>query len=122
MKLMSEFLTSQGIRRFKAPKGLQYLITGIYLAVFEATTGNAYVLDYLVEDEITVVLVITEQNVLSMISTNVIDNSFIDNLNHKTKYLTLGTVGNANCLFVVFGELIHLSKTEAIIEWFRKGR
>ena len=126
MLLIAELLsTSRPNKGHKAPSGFQYLIEGIFISILDAGNSNAVILDYITEDEVSFLGTVTNIHALLIVPTdNVNAGVHMTGINHKTKFLTIALSDSAATVVWVgiYGELITISRTEAIIEWFRKGR
>lgn len=111
--------------RFKAPKGLQYKISGICFSNINVVAGVVvFVVDYLAEDELTDSMIRTVPNIAAWNSALSSSGIFINNMDHKTKFITIAKNSTApvRTIINIYGDLVPISRTEAILEWFRKGR
>ena len=108
----------------KAPRDKQYLIDSIYYSNRDAIAGELLVIDQRVEES--PASLGTLHNVIGIFDLGVLGSTQQIMLNGlKTKYMTIrprsvsdlpvGTV-------IIFGDLIPLSKVDAIWEFIRKGR
>ena len=120
-----EITGTQGIIRRKAVKGEQFKIYHIVYSTRSVNQNNLKVIDFLVEDELTVLELTKTGGLLADFDCNVEGVFNFDySLGYETKYFSIGTE-NTNAftgtLFIMY-ELVPISKLEALMEWFRKGR
>ncbi len=121
--IAEEFLDD--ILRFKAPRGQQYFVTAIAMVNLLAVNNVfSFVIDFLSEDQQTDSLIRSAPFLAGIVTTVSGHNIVIQDINHKTKFLTIGKNSTtAVRVFVsIYGKLIPISRTDALIEWFRKGR
>lgn len=115
------------VRRYKAPRGKMYRIYDIHASIQSGGDNMVLVLPYFLEDGITeLALASGPIDALAAIPAN-IAGTFFDwqfTLGEKTKYLTCvrRTTTNFTMVIIIHFELISVSKTELIMEWFRHGR
>ena len=110
--------------RYKAPVNTMYNITGINFSNFLSVSAELFVYDYLLEDDITDDDS-GSSNFIATFNTAIAGTShFIDSINHKTKFITIGknTGTSIACQVQIYGDIVPVSKTDLLIEWFRKGR
>ncbi len=110
------------MRRYKAPRGMMYIINIIHVSVATTATNTFGVVDHAIDQEDQ--NSIANGNFIFSIDTGSAINDSLENLKIKTKFFTIGFFGsNAAAVRVaIFGELVTVSRTELLIEWFRKGR
>lgn len=124
MLLLSE-LFLDGAIRIKAPKGKIFEIDTIYFNNGMAVAGGlVFVLDYVVEEEITDAYSSVSE-FLAAFSTDIAGSFMsIPDVKHRTKYLTITKAGTGGVVshIAIYGELVKAPRTELIFEWFRKGR
>jgi hypothetical protein len=126
MLLISEVWASQSDRRnFKAPKGVQYKIDTIAFNVMTGAGNQMHIVDYLIEDDSPADIGLSLQSLITFDLNNVPFGLSITDVDHKTKYLSLSPRINTTAFSAsisIFGSLVPLSKVDAVMEWFRKGR
>lgn len=116
---------NNGIHRFKAPIRHMYEIHSIYGSIFSGGSNFVSIVDYLLEDEVTSIP--NTVDTIALITSNIAGTQFQFNLPvpAKTKFISVGP-GNDSTVFsthiYINYELIKASKTELLMEWFRKGR
>ncbi len=128
MRLITHALFTGFAGKYKAPKGLQYLVESInFTAVTISDDNQIVVIDRLIDDA-TIELGTFDESIASatfeVAANNLQWNHWIGNINHKTKYLSIATI-STNTIFAlvtIYGQLVPITKIDAIMEWFRKGR
>lgn len=126
------------LKNHKAPQGLQYLVESMSLQIIvvaESAAARQVIVDLMdynkeefAEDNQarTMQSIATLAFIQSANSTawNQPTHYNQSGINHKTKFLSLNinNVAATQYKVHVYGQLIPISRTEAIIEWFRKGR
>jgi len=123
MLLISQRIIQEIPKRFKAPRHLMYLIDSVIFVITSANANRIVISDRLVDDQATTVNELDGFVMFNPVNTNV-NNVQYTNLNVKTKFLTIGmhtTIG-ATVFVYIFGEYFKASRTDLLIEWFRKGR
>ncbi len=122
MLLISELFVDDVIHH-KAPSGLQYFIQSVNFMAGSGVLASILILDYLVEDEITDIH--TTREVLCSYSPEISGtNHQIVDINHKTKYISItkDLAASVAVAINIYGKLVPLTRTDAILEFFRKGR
>lgn len=124
MLLLSECWVGQNEKRqFKAPKGMMYRLHSFHATNFSSVANQLFVLDEGLDEPPTSLGF--GRPFLALIDLN-IDGLFVygEFDNHKTKFLSMGplTIAQINSCIQIYGELVIASRTELLIEWFRKGR
>ena len=110
------------VLNYKAHKGMLYFIEGILFSNDSGVGGQIRIYDEIIEDAPDVT---TRAGFMACFSPSTDgSNLFVGNINHKTKYISIlkNVVATVNVDIVIYGELIKASKTDLLIEWFRKGR
>lgn len=96
-------------------------ITGILVTNLSSSAGLLVILDREVDPAITEL----PASGAIFLHDAFIDGSsqFVDNMDHKTKYITMGRndTSNIGMGVIIFGDIIKASRRELIIEWFRGG-
>lgn len=114
--------------KFKAPKGFMYNIFDIHFSVTLAGSNIVGVLNYLLEDEVDQDdwNVANAEGVLAIIATNIAGQAedFNFTKGEMTKFISIAANTSTvfACFIIIHFELVKASKTELILEWFRKGR
>jgi len=115
---------NDAILRFKAPRGLQYFIESISM-VNQTAINNilVMVIDFLAEDEQTDSFNRSSPSIANMITTIGGLHTFINSINHKTKFISIGknSTAGVTTFINIYGKLIPISRTDTLLEWFRKG-
>lgn len=110
-------------KNFKAPKGKQYLIKSVIFVIQTSGNNTVVLLDYNIEEHpFGVGSVGSAFMGFEVINTN--SNNVQYFVEVETKYFCVTALSTAtiDCDVYVHGDLIPISKKEAILEWFRKGR
>jgi len=126
MPILTAQVAALQVFRFKAPKSTMYEIHGIFIDIVSAGNNSIGVLNYLVEDQITTknagvdfegFLVAIEGDIQR--STNI-----IFPIPEITKFISVLTRSSSSFeAFVAINyKLKPATRTELLIEWFRKGR
>lgn len=122
MIILSELFTKTIPLQKKAPRNTMYQIDAIFISNGVVSAGGEIlVLDRQVALA-TTTLDVNKENVVSMITTDAIHEHFVNTIDHKTKYITIGNTisGTPNCRVIVYGSIVRASRKELLIEWFRK--
>lgn len=110
---------------FKAPKGFMYEIFDIHFSILVGGSNGIGVVPYQLEDEV-VFLSTTTSEFLAFMPTDIAGNiaDFAFTKGEKTKYITIAIQDSTaiGVIIIIHYELTHASRTELILEWFRKGR
>ena len=114
-----------GIKRYKAPRGFMYEIFTMYGAIDTANGNSVAILDYLVEDEVSFISNLS--HLIGLIDTLVAGNHFNFTLLApiKTKFISISASFTSPSFIVnlfINYKLVKASRTELLLEWFRKGR
>ena len=130
MTILVSFVVNEdmGFKRFKAPHGFMYEITDIHFSVLAAVNNRVYVIGYDIEEKGTSTDIAASDvaDFIAIMETEAIrQQSFHFSVAEKVKYLLLAQAASGNafeCSVVIVGRLTKASKTELLMEWFRKGR
>lgn len=118
--------TGDAPKRFKAPRGFMYEIWDIHFMVFTAGAGILTIVNYLLEDEVTTISVRRSEGILASFSSTIAGQAedFTFTKGEKTKFITGARDGSntMGVIAIIHYELIKASRTELLLEWFRKGR
>jgi len=126
MKLISWFVDqSINPRRFKAMPGYQWLIESIVINVFTSGSNDVLILDRHLDQALTGAIGISlnqGRDLLAGFPTNIETTLQIINMDHKTKYLTIGRSGGTTfaATIHIFGQVIKINKIDAIWEFISK--
>lgn len=107
---------------FKAPKNMMYKISGINFSNDSPVGGQIRIFDEQTEDNVDFT---SKTGFIASFGISVDGNShFIDNIDHTTKFISIlkNVAATVNVDIQIYGDLVKASKTDLIIEWFRKGR
>ncbi len=121
--LLISLLFTDLTHRFRAPPGKQYFVESINFMAGTGVASSILIFDRWVGFE--VVDLSSARHVLATFNTEISGtNHNITSINHKTKYLSISKdiSGNVAVPIEIYGEIIPISKLEAIWEWFGKGR
>lgn len=122
MIIGSKLLNTINPIRLKAPQGMMFVIQSIHVAnAGSDVANNLFVLDYLVEDQVGQITPSDWISSVRLLTTG--HNEFVNDLHHQCKYISILTDANVpNCRVTIHGRLINASRTQLLIEWYRKGR
>lgn len=111
------------VKRYKAPHHMMYELKILNLTIARETASQGdflLFLDYLLEDEVT-----EASGTQSFHYQQIAANETVSiPLDIRTKFVSVidTTASNYSVGFVLYGDIIKVSKTDLILEWFRKGR
>lgn len=127
MVLIRKLLTeASSVFKYRAPRNFMYLIHSVHLTVLTAGNNRVIVIDELAEDEVTTLSVGRSSGIIFVGETDIAgllpDITFSVPL--PSKFISIGRelATTFSAFIIIDYELIEASKTELIIEWFRKGR
>lgn len=113
---------------WKAPKDHMWLIESI-LVIDHISSANVILFKNefrRTRQQVDTMPNINTQDVLFTLHTDGVTgfNFQINNINELTKYLTVGkqSTNDVDITFYVFGKLVKATRTQLLIEWFRKAR
>ena len=126
MLLITQRLTDDFFR-FKAPKGKMYLIESMNFNNRDSTLNTILIFDeWLEEDAGAVDDNTTRRSQIASFYVIAIDgsNHSISGIDHECKYITIAKTQatSVDVLIEIYGKFTIASKTDLILEWFRKGR
>lgn len=111
---------------FKAPKGTMYKIWDVHSTIFAGGANAIGVLNFLSELIEDVWNVDDTGGLIAVFDTAITGSTqdFQFTTGEKSKFITIAKDGSSAfaASIIIHYELISASKTELIIEWFRKGR
>lgn len=111
------------ILKFKAPRGMMYFVEGINFATVQADgiyiTVHPFAIDATFNIDVS-----TRQAIASFSASIAGTNHFIGGINEKSKFLSIAkaSVQTVDVSIEIYGELVKASRTELIMEWFRRGK
>lgn len=121
MLLISALLQDNALV-FKAPKNHMYFVENVSFVNSQADDFFIFVFDEMLED---VVDITSRRSPIAVFEAAISGTNFhVTGINHKTKYLTVNksNANSVNIFVLIYGELIKASRSELLMEWFRKGR
>lgn len=124
MPILENIVLTDLPQQFKAPTGLMYMVESIHLINLTAEVGTLiFVGDYNLH-----VLSATDSkeptNWLAIHHCDTVSDIMIRGINEKTKFLIAHKNSSTliNGRITVYGTLVKASRTQLLIEWFRKVR
>jgi len=121
---MAIVLLNNTLQRRKAPYRTMYKIYSIYGTIVSAANNTMKVVDYGVEDEVVTLGDVNEGVIFEMETSVIHSTNFVIPFPIISKFLTFGTrlTTAFSGRILVNYELINATRTQLLIEWFRKGR
>lgn len=123
--LVSKFLNENSVPfRYKAPRHFMYIIEDIHWSGMGAAGNRVLVFDYALEDEVTTVNIATKHPIAFFDTTLRASQDVEFTTPLKTKFISIALDSGVafQGFLIIAGNLVQVSKTELLIEWFRKGR
>lgn len=108
----------------KAPTGLMYKINAVHVAITTALAANYLIIADRHLDTPDVSDTLRVGDIVATFATDLQGNFFISDLDVITKWITIGKTNAASmdARVSIYGEFVKGTKTQLIMEWFRKGR
>lgn len=127
MLLVSELFGSSSslIKTWKAPRGTMWKVDSLSIVVSDSSTASLVIVDYAFEDNVDPGSVsLAGIDALIFVTANALTQYRLTKMDHKAKFLSvlINTLVSTNFHVAIYGEIVSASRTDLILEWFRKGR